>query len=89
LSSASSIKVIVSSKAACSQELLRLFEARGLECREFPSVGLNALDGGARWDAEREEFVRQRKCFICGYDCDVDDPCCAAENEDGEAEDGL
>lgn len=35
----------------------------------------------SRWDAESGVWIKQRKCFTCGYVCDADDPCCDGEQE--------
>jgi hypothetical protein len=33
----------------------------------------------SRWDADRQDWVKQRRCAECGFDVDADDPCCSAE----------
>lgn len=33
----------------------------------------------SRWDADRQDWVKQRRCGECGMDVDADDPCCSAE----------
>lgn len=35
---------------------------------------------GARFDPQSREWIKQRKCFDCGYMVDIDDPCCQAED---------
>ena len=48
----------------------------GSFCHETGCVNQNA-----RYDAEDDCWVKQRKCFDCGYTVDEDDPCCTYEPE--------
>ncbi len=34
---------------------------------------------GARYDRAEGAWIKQRKCFDCGYTVDKDDPCCQGE----------
>jgi hypothetical protein len=36
---------------------------------------------GARWDSESSEWIKQRKCFVCGSTVDADDACCSSQEE--------
>lgn len=38
----------------------------------------------SRFDIESGRWIKQRRCFECGYDCDRDDPCCNEPIEDYE-----
>jgi hypothetical protein len=51
----------------------------GVFCHEIPCPNRSA-----RWDADSETWVKQRKCFDCGCTVDADDPCCSAPFEDDE-----
>ena len=33
-------------------------------------------NSGKRFDPERDEWVAQRRCFVCGYARDADSACC-------------
>lgn len=46
-------------------------------------------NGNSRWDDESSSWIRQRKCFVCGYHCDEDDPCCDAMMDDYEMADYM
>ena len=35
----------------------------------------------SRYDAADDRWVRQRKCFECGFSVDYDDPCCSADQD--------
>ncbi len=58
-------------------------------CNQCEAIVINGLichergcpNEGARWDSDREAWIRQRKCFDCGFMVDVDDPCCAASEQ--------
>src|SRR5208283_1886850 len=41
----------------------------------------------SRWDADRQDGVKQRRCAECGFDVDADDPCCSAEPSFDEDQD--
>ena len=50
---------------------------QGLFCHETGCPNTNS-----RYDAETGSWVKQRKCFECGYTVDRDDPCCSAKDDD-------
>jgi hypothetical protein len=39
-------------------------------------------NSGARFDVESGDWIKQRKCFECGYMVDKDEPCCVDIDED-------
>ena len=47
---------------------------QGLICHE---IGCPYM--GARYDKESKIWIKQRKCFDCGYTVDINDPCCRGE----------
>lgn len=49
----------------------------GIFCHETGCVNAHS-----RYDAESGEWIRQRKCFDCGFTVDQDDPCCSADNQE-------
>ncbi len=51
----------------------------GVFCHETGCPNRNS-----RYDQEAGEFIKQRKCFECGYNVDQDDLCCSAPMEDEE-----
>ena len=58
----------------CDQcEIARI---NGVICHETGCQNTNA-----RYDADSGEWIKQRKCFDCGYTVDADDSCCD-EDED-------
>lgn len=54
----------------------RLLSINGIVCHET-----GCPNSGSRWDGQTREWVKQRKCFDCGYMVDIDDPCCQATEE--------
>src|SRR5258707_709145 len=50
-----------------------MLSINGVPCHEHGCPNM-----GARWDSERQDWVKQRKCFECGMTVDKDDPCCSA-----------
>ena len=62
-------------RVSCDQcQMLRI---NGIPCHETGCPNM-----GARWDAEQQGWVKQRKCFDCGSTVDADDPCCSAPYEE-------
>lgn len=64
-------------RLSCDQ--CQMLAINGVPCHEA-----NCPNSGARWDSDRQEWVKQRECFACGYTVDADDPCCNAEPENDE-----
>ena len=52
----------------------QLMRIQGLICHE---IGCPYM--GARYDKESKIWIKQRKCFDCGYTVDINDPCCRGE----------
>jgi hypothetical protein len=67
-------------KFGCDQ--CSMMSINGLACHEQ-----GCPNDRARWDAEEERWVKQRKCGVCGYRVDEDDACCLAEAEYDMGED--
>ena len=69
----------------CNQ--IEMLSINGVACHETGCPNM-----GARWDRESEEWIKQRKCFECGFTFDADTDCCNAEewyeepdlNDEGE-----
>lgn len=59
-------------KVSCDQ--CEMLSINGIACHEIGCINSNA-----RWDHQELGWVRQRKCFDCGYTVDASDPCCARE----------
>ena len=65
-----------------------------MRCDQCEILSINGLpchvtgcpNANARWDADSSQWVKQRKCFDCGYTVDADDPCCSAPQDDDECE---
>lgn len=34
----------------------------------------------SRYDRKTGTWIKQRTCFICGYECDLDSPCCDSQD---------
>lgn len=69
------------SKAAKARKAQRI---RCDQCEALMINGLFCHETGcpnthSRYDAETGEWIKQRKCFECGYTVDLDEPCCNAE----------
>jgi len=54
----------------------QMLSINGVACHETGCPNI-----GARWDAESAEWIKQRKCFVCGCTVDADDACCNSEPE--------
>jgi hypothetical protein len=65
-------------RVSCDQ--CQMLAINGVACHETGCPNM-----GARWDRENQVWVKQRKCFDCGYMVDLDDMCCSAPME-GEDE---
>ena len=52
----------------------QMLSINGIACHETGCPNM-----GARWDSESGEWIKQRKCFTCGYTVDADDECCNGE----------
>ena len=63
---------------SCDQ--CQMLSINGIACHETGCPNM-----GARWDSESGEWIKQRKCFTCGYTVDADSECCNGETDD-EAE---
>ena len=50
----------------------------GIACHE-----IGCTHSGGRWDGD--VWIKQRTCFICGYECDADDECCNREYEEEQS----
>lgn len=68
------------SSRGCDQ--CQMMRINGTPCHERGCPNMNS-----RWDAEQAAWVKQRKCFTCGFTVDADDPCCDAPFEDEPTED--
>ncbi len=55
----------------------------GVFCHETGCPNIHA-----RFDADSDTWVKQRKCFECGCMVDATDPCCSYMNE-SDADGGL
>jgi len=55
----------------------QMLSINGVACHET-----GCPNSKSRWDAETGEWIRQRKCFDCGYTVDHDDPCCSASDDE-------
>lgn len=56
-------------KMKCDQCLMAMIN--GKPCHEH-----GCPNSKSRWDPESGEWIKQYKCFTCGYLVDHDDPCC-------------
>jgi hypothetical protein len=70
-------------RARISCDSCEMLSINGVACHEIGCPNM-----GARWDAERAEWVRQYKCFTCGCMADVGEVCCSDDYdyEDSENE---
>lgn len=65
-------------------------EPESVRCSQCDMLSINGIathehgcpNLGARWDADEQTWVKQRKCFTCGCTVDQSDPCCSAPDED-------
>lgn len=57
----------------------QMLAINGVACHERGCPNM-----GARWDRQDERWIKQRKCFDCGFTVDADDPCCSAPMEGEE-----
>ena len=55
----------------------QMLSINGVACHERGCPNM-----GARWDAEFGIWIKQRKCFVCGYKVNEDDPCCNAPSDE-------
>lgn len=53
-----------------------MLSINGVPCHETGCPNM-----GARWDADSEDWIKQRQCFECGCTVDTDDPCCNGEQD--------
>ncbi len=61
-------------RVSCNQ--CQMLSINGVPCHETGCPNM-----GARWDADQQDWVKQRECFECGSTVDEDDPCCNGESE--------
>ena len=47
---------------------------QGVFCHETGCPNMNN-----RYDSETGEWIKQRKCFECGYQVDLGEPCCEGD----------
>lgn len=43
----------------------------------------------SRYDAESGSWIKQRKCFDCGYTVDADEDCCFDDGSDPEFDEAM
>lgn len=63
-----------------------------MHCHDCEMLSINGVpchehgcpNSRSRWDDDSCEWVRQRKCFTCGYTVDEDDECCDAIDREWE-----
>jgi hypothetical protein len=58
----------------------QMLSINGVACHESGCPNMRS-----RYDATGDRWIRQRKCFDCGYTVDCDDPCCSEDFDDMEA----
>lgn len=52
------------------------------QCQMFTINGkytvheIGCPNDGARWDEDSQDWIKQYKCFYCGFNCDVGENCC-------------
>jgi len=56
-----------------------MLSINGVACHETGCANTHS-----RWDAESQDWIKQRKCLECGCTVDADDPCCNAPFDEEE-----
>lgn len=56
----------------------------GIFCHETGCPNMHS-----RYDESSDAWIKQYECFICGCECDINDPCCNVEPEFEEDENLL